>query len=159
MRTVGRKSSRARAASSPAAPATTRRARTVRPHATQTGRVRRGEGRGRTLGFPTANLPPPDAPARDGVYAALVRIEGERRLRPALANLGPSPTFAVDERRLEVHLLDYDGDLYGTRLHVELRVRLDGQRRCASPDALARRIRKLAAAARSIRDTGSGEGA
>jgi len=117
---------------------------------TLSGRVQGGARRGRLLGFPTANVarPPRDVP--DGVYAAWVGIECEPAARPALASLGPSPTFGVRARRLEVHLIDFDGDLYGRRLRVVLRARLASQRRCASPASLARRIASLVRRARRV---------
>ncbi|UGS25140.1 riboflavin kinase [Microbacterium resistens] len=81
-----------------------------------------GDGRGRLLGFPTANLCCEDAviPA-DGIYAAWV-TEPERGLRwEATASVGTNPTFAgARRRRLEVHLHDADLDLYGRRLVVDL---------------------------------------
>lgn len=89
-----------------------------RPHEV-VGEVLHGDARGRTIGFPTANvttetalLPP------DGVYAVRVQIEG--RSVPGVANLGKRPTFGGDLRQLEVHLFDFKGDLYGRRLHVGL---------------------------------------
>ncbi|MBS0024302.1 riboflavin kinase [Microbacterium paraoxydans] len=92
------------------------------PLRTVAGRVVRGDGRGRGLGFPTANLAvdAADLPA-DGIYAARVRIDHEAARRPATVSIGANPTFDGDrERRVEVHLHDADLDLYGHRLHVEL---------------------------------------
>jgi len=116
--------------------------------ATTGGRVRSGHRRGRLLGFPTANLTRPRRDLPDGVYAAWVGIDGELPARPALASLGPSPTFGVRTRRLEIHLIDFDGDLYGRRLRVAFRARLAGQRRCASATELALRIATLVERAR-----------
>jgi riboflavin kinase/FMN adenylyltransferase len=114
------------------------------------GRVQHGARRGRLLGFPTANLLRPPRDVADGVYAAWVGIDRERAVRPALASLGRSPTFGVRARRLEVHLIDFEGDLYGRRLRVVLRARLASQRRCASPAALGRRIAALVRQARRV---------
>ena len=80
------------------------------------GIVVRGDGRGRELGFPTANL---DVPVGllvppDGIYA------GWARDRRAAVSIGTNPHFDGVERRVEAHLLDFDGDLYGERLVVEL---------------------------------------
>lgn len=85
------------------------------------GRVVRGEGRGRGLGVPTANLvvDPRQLLPRDGVYAVRVELEDGRRAG-GMMNLGPRPTFAETERRPEVHVLDFTGDLYGQRLVVDL---------------------------------------
>ena len=80
-----------------------------------------GDGRGRGLGFPTANLRCegerlPD----DGIYAAWVVVDGAGERMPASVSVGSNPTFAGERpRRVEVHLHDVDVDLYGRRLHVE----------------------------------------
>ena len=100
------------------------------------GIVVRGDGRGRELGFPTANL---DVPERllvppDGVYA------GWARDRRAAVSIGTNPHFDGVERRVEAHLLDFDGDLYGERLVVELWSRLRGQRRFDSLEELVAAI-------------------
>jgi len=90
------------------------------------GTVVRGEGRGADLGFPTANLESVETVLpQDGVYAALAVID-EERLTPAAVNIGPNLTFGEHERKLEVHLLDYSGDLYGQILEVEFIDRLRG---------------------------------
>lgn len=81
-----------------------------------------GDGRGRELGFPTANLALDcsELPA-DGVYAAWTRIDDEPEVWQASVSVGANPTFAGDrERRLEVHLHDVDLDLYGRTLEVTL---------------------------------------
>ncbi|MGW9268101.1 riboflavin kinase [Microbacterium sp. NPDC055599] len=81
-----------------------------------------GDGRGRDLGFPTANLAldGPGLPA-DGIYVALAWIDDEQEGMPATASVGANPTFhGSRERRVEVHLHDTDLDLYGHRLRVEL---------------------------------------
>jgi riboflavin kinase/FMN adenylyltransferase len=96
------------------------------------GIVVRGDGRGRALGYPTANLATPDGvlvPA-DGVYA------GSALGRRAAVSIGTNPTFDGVERRVEAHLLDFDGDLYGRRLVVELWEPLRGQERFDSEQAL-----------------------
>ncbi|MGH7587562.1 MAG: bifunctional riboflavin kinase/FAD synthetase [Gemmatimonadota bacterium] len=105
------------------------------------GRVVRGAGRGRDLGFPTANLEPgrrkclPPA----GVYAVRAEIDG--RGWSAMANLGPRPTFDDPGTGLEVHLFDWQGgDLYGARLHVEFVERLRGVRRFQGPGELAAQL-------------------
>lgn len=81
-------------------------------------RVQAGQQLGRTLGFPTANLPwPNDNPLR-GIFA--VRVSGARLDRhPAVASLGTRPVVNGVEPLLEVHLLDFSGDLYGHALTVE----------------------------------------
>ena len=88
------------------------------------GPVTRGDGRGQTIGFPTANIIlDPGAEPRDGIYAARVRDLALPPPRPAVsaaAYIGTRPTFASKHRFLEVHLLDFAGDLYGRELMVEI---------------------------------------
>jgi riboflavin kinase / FMN adenylyltransferase len=119
-----------------------------RPHAV-CGRVIAGHGRGRQIGIPTANvgvrglqLPP------DGVYAVCVR-DAEERLA-GVANIGFNPTFGNRERSLEVHVLDFDRDLYGHRLEVELVQSLRGEVRFPDVAALVRQIHDDIAAARRV---------
>jgi riboflavin kinase / FMN adenylyltransferase len=123
------------------------------------GRVVHGEALGRRIGFPTANLnlmqglhPPA------GVYAVWARVlEGEEGRRfgaalPAVANIGRRPTVAGEsaEERVEVHLLDFAGDLYGRRLEVEFAAHLRGERRFSGIEALSHQIRRDVAAARAV---------
>ncbi len=88
-----------------------------------TGIVGRGAARGRTIGFPTANLEqiPVMIPSH-GVYAGRCSIQN--RLYPAAINIGPNPTFAETVDKVEIHVLDFNGDLYGQQLEVELLGRL-----------------------------------
>jgi riboflavin kinase/FMN adenylyltransferase len=100
------------------------------------GTVVRGEGRGRALGFPTANL---DVPGDllvppDGVYT------GQTIGRRAAISIGTNPHFEGVERSIEAHLLDFDGDLYGRRLVVEVWDPLREQRRFDSLDELVAAI-------------------
>lgn len=86
------------------------------------GPVVRGDGRGRELGFPTANLALDggDLPA-DGIYAAWARIDDDPCPWAASVSVGANPTFDGDrQRRVEVHLHDANIDLYGRRLTVTL---------------------------------------
>jgi len=116
------------------------------------GRVRRGDARGRLLGFPTANIWLDDylRPAL-GVYAVRARVD-ERDGGPILtgvANLGLRPTFGGTEPRLEVHLFDFQGDLYGRRLCVELIDFLRPERKFEGIDALKAQIAADATAAKA----------
>ena len=81
--------------------------------------VRHGDERGRLLGFPTANFwfPPHVVKPKDGVYVNRVRI-GDTWYQ-GIGNIGDNPTFVDQRHRLEVHLLDFEGDLYGQELYVE----------------------------------------
>ena len=111
-----------------------------RPHEVR-GTVVAGEGRGRTLGFPTANVAVPAQLALPpgGVYAVRAGIRGEA-LGPAVANLGTRPTFGEGETSLEVHLLGAPGDLYGAVLRVAFVARLREEQRFAGPAELAAQI-------------------
>jgi len=103
------------------------------------GTVVRGEGRGRTLGIPTANLETPSEllPPK-GVYAVMVRL-GDRRL-PGVANLGTKPTFSGRAFTIEVHLLDFDEDLYGQSLRMEFVDRLRDERRFETVQGLVEQM-------------------
>lgn len=85
-----------------------------------------GSGRGRELGFPTANIALDDSVKRpaDGIYAAWVRVSppvSGRESHMAAVHVGPVPTFNVSTSTIEVHLLDFgDQDLYGSTFSVEL---------------------------------------
>lgn len=115
------------------------------------GRVASGDRRGRTIGFPTANLWLHDyVRPRFGVYAVEVELVGGAR-HGGVANLGLRPTFGGDpEPRLETHLFDFAGDLYGRRIRVELRAFLRPERRFDGLDALKAQIAADAAAARDV---------
>ncbi|HMQ30472.1 MAG TPA: bifunctional riboflavin kinase/FAD synthetase [Chloroflexaceae bacterium] len=114
------------------------------------GLVVEGDRRGRTIGFPTANLQVPEVhvlPA-DGVYACHVALGGERL--PAVTNVGVRPTFDGVRRTVEAHLLDWDGDLYGRTIGVEFLHRLRGEQKFAGVEALVAQIRRDADRAREL---------
>ena len=107
------------------------------------GMVVEGDRRGRQIGFPTANLEIEDdrkLMPRGGVYAAQVRLPGEAESRAGMMNIGTRPTFAGQGVRLEVHLLDFEGNLYGDELRVEFVRRLREERRFDSVDALTEQL-------------------
>jgi riboflavin kinase/FMN adenylyltransferase len=121
------------------------------------GRVVAGERRGRTLGFPTANL---HVPARvlvpaHGVYAVRAHLSGAAP-QPAVLNIGVRPTFGEARRTIEAHLLDWDGDCYGRWLEIELVARLRGEQRFDGPEALRAAIAADVAHARRLFGTASG---
>ncbi len=119
-----------------------------RPHALW-GRVGRGAGRGRTLGFPTANVDLRGGLVpSDGVYAVRAITLGRRYA--GVANLGRRPTFGGSEKTVEVHLFNFQGDLYGQRLRVDFIERLRGEQQFASPEDLMRQIGRDADRARAI---------
>lgn len=109
------------------------------------GTVERGDGRGRELGFPTANLGVPERvclPA-DGIYAGTFTGDDDVE-RDAAISLGRRPTFYVDAKQslLEAHVLDFGGDLYGQRSKVRFVDRIRGEEQFDSVDALVRQIER-----------------
>ena len=112
------------------------------------GLVQAGDGRGRQLGFPTANLAGGDASPAGGVYVGWAFLEG-RRLG-ALVNVGTRPTFAGTEKRTEVHLLDFVGDLYGKELEIDFIKRLRDEQRFGSVQALKDQLAQDLKRARAI---------
>lgn len=117
-----------------------------RPYAVR-GRVVRGDARGRTLGFPTANLDPEsEVLPGPGVYAGhLLPLEAgdpaPGRPLPIVTNVGRRPTFEGSSRIVaEAHVIDWQGDLYGRRVEISFRLRLRGERKFASADALRDQI-------------------
>jgi riboflavin kinase/FMN adenylyltransferase len=119
------------------------------------GRVVTGERRGRTLGFPTANLhvrPGVLLPA-DGVYAVHARVDGAAL--PAVLNVGIRPTFGELRRTIEAHVLDWSGDLYGRWLELDFVARLRGEQRFDGPATLVAQIGADVAAARALLGAGT----
>lgn len=133
------------------------------------GTVVRGAGRGRTIGVPTINLEAPD-PRKllppDGVYAVRVRISelgaGSVGAKPriptpnsqilefgGMMNQGPRPTFGEQARTLEIHLFDFDGELYGKTVDVEWVRRLRAVQAFPSRDALVAQLERDRQAARA----------
>jgi len=122
-----------------------------RPHALS-GMVVRGAGRGRTIGVPTANLADvPEALPPYGVYACVVdRLDasGARALARGVLNIGERPTVGAGFS-VEVHLFDFEGDLYEQRLRLHLCARLREERCFDGVDALRAQIERDMAAART----------
>lgn len=115
------------------------------------GVVQKGQQRGRTINFPTANLDFADlVRPKFGVYVVEVRIEGEEVWRPAVANTGNRPTVDGEEARLEVHLLDFNRDLYGQLIDVRFRSFIRPEQKFESFDALKDQIIRDANGARAI---------
>lgn len=105
------------------------------------GVVGRGRQRGRTIGFPTANLERIETLVPgDGVYA--VRVYCGRESWPGAANIGPNPTFGESARKVEVHLIGFQGDLLGQTLGVEFLERLRDTRPFAGVAELAEQLRR-----------------
>lgn len=103
------------------------------------GVVEHGRRLGRELGFPTANLEvSADFPLTDGVYRSRMTIAG--RMYDGMSNLGCNPSVGGAERRLETHIFDFSGDLYGCRLRVELLEKIRDERRFATVEELRAQI-------------------
>jgi riboflavin kinase/FMN adenylyltransferase len=112
------------------------------------GEVVRGAGRGRTLGFPTANVKP-DRPLGlpVGVYACRLAVgPGQHR---AVVNVGFRPTFGETELAIEAHVLDFSGDIYNERVTLTFLLRLREERKFPSVEALRHQIAQDVAAARA----------
>ncbi len=121
-----------------------------------TGEVVAGAQRGRSIGFPTANLAVPEGrllPA-NGVYATWAHLDDDPLMRgrrlPSVTNIGVRPSFDNGQRTVEAHLLDFDGDLYGRPLTLLFAARLRPEQRFPNVDALVAQIGRDAAAAREI---------
>ena len=104
------------------------------------GLVVSGEGRGGKLGFPTANIAPPQGMAvpGDGIYAAFAHLEG-KRLMTAIS-IGTKPTFGDHDRAIEAFVLDFDGNLYGKSLRLEFVRRLRDQVKFDAVEALLEQV-------------------
>ena len=104
------------------------------------GIVIHGQARGRSLGFPTANLALYEVYERlpNGVYAVTVLYQ--EKIYHAVANIGNNPTFDGCDRRLEVHILDFSGDLYGAEIMVSFYERIRDEKRFSSIDDLIHQI-------------------
>ncbi|MDP2305953.1 MAG: bifunctional riboflavin kinase/FAD synthetase [Pseudomonadota bacterium] len=121
-----------------------------RPHFVK-GTVVSGDQRGRTLGFPTANVESRvELLPGFGVYAVRVRIDDRGPSLPGVANIGVRPTFGGTAPRVEVHLFDFTGDLYGRTLTVELIARVRGEQRFDGVDALVAQIARDETRAREL---------
>jgi riboflavin kinase / FMN adenylyltransferase len=114
------------------------------------GTVVHGDARGRALGFPTANLrlPPEKLVPAPGIYAG--RAHALRRTFDAVLHIGPRPTFAGAAPTIEVHLFDFDGDLYGRELRVDLCARLRDIERYDDVPSLVRAMEADARAAKRV---------
>lgn len=118
------------------------------------GRVRRGDRRGRMMGFPTLNLVTALKPAITGVFA--VRVRGLGAMRFGVANIGVRPTVAGSDAlpTLEVHLFDFAEDVYGHYVEVEFIRRIRDEMRFPNVDTLVDQIRQDAQKARAILQVG-----
>ena len=121
-----------------------------------TGEVIMGDRRGRELGFPTANLKLDSRSLLpgDGIYAAWAVIDGVRY--PTATSIGVRPTFNLEERLLEVHLIDFNQDIYGKQLCVEFVSKLRDQEKFSGIDQLIEKINQDVANSRTILEQDKG---
>ncbi len=119
-------------------------------HPSLSGRVVAGARRGQKLGFPTANLEfhSERAVPANGVYAVFAVLGSERY--PAVANIGVRPSFDNGQRIVEIHVFDFDQDIYGCDLVVEFVSRLRDERRFGNIDDLVAQIEQDSQTARRI---------
>ena len=125
-----------------------------RPHLVD-GVVVHGDARGGSIGFPTANLRVSERVSvpRVGVYAGRCRLADGSRV-PCVTNVGVNPTFGGQELRVESHLLDWTGDLYGHTVSVEFSHRLRDEQRFDEVDALVAQIHRDIDTARTLLPSG-----
>ncbi len=113
------------------------------------GEVVRGDRRGRTIGFPTANIAlPPEKALPLGVFA--VRVETSKGKFGGMANVGPRPSYPDAPPSLEVYLFDFDGDLYGQTLRVSFEHFLRSQRKFSGLDDLKAQLDRDAQNAKAL---------
>jgi len=115
------------------------------------GVVVQGMGRGRTIGVPTANVRVPEGIVvpRNGVYRCSATIDGQAGLPlRGVLNIGIRPTFGASGRSVELHILDWSGELYGVTVRIGFAERLRDERRFESVDALVVQIQRDIARAR-----------
>lgn len=113
----------------------------TRPHEVP-GRVVTGHQRGRTIGFPTANLQPPPHyqwPAR-GVYVCAAQVDGDADRYAAMVNIGTTPTFGEQETTMEAHLLDFSADITGRKLTLQFIRRLRDEQKFPGVEALVEQL-------------------
>jgi len=116
------------------------------------GKVVRGSGRGRRLGYPTANLKPyHEALPPRGVYGVKAFLSPNKKGYLGLLNIGRRPTFGKNRTlTIEVHLLDFQGDLYGRKMEVAFLKRLRPERKFPNEETLVEKIRRDEAVVRHL---------
>ena len=117
------------------------------------GRVVLGDRRGRALGFPTANIKvrPEQAMPKDGIYATIARLKD--RALPAVTNIGIRPTFDGRKRLIETFIFDFNEDIYGRKLEIDLVARIRDEMRFSSTDELKEQMAKDSEKARAALKT------
>lgn len=110
----------------------------MKTHNLLNGSIIHGDHLGRSLGYPTANLQTADCLPANGVYVA--RMKWESGERYGMLNIGLRPTVNGNEQRVEIHLLDFQGDLYGKWVQLEILHFLRKEQKFAGIDALRRQL-------------------
>lgn len=105
------------------------------------GTVAHGDKRGRVLGFPTANINSALPGLAYGVYASQTRIAGDDKVWRSVTSYGTRPTFEGVDQRIETHILDYQGDIYGREIEVRLVAFVRPELRFSSVDELVATMR------------------
>lgn len=108
------------------------------------GEVIHGEQVGRKIGYPTANVLPPESMVQlaDGIYATLAHVHGEAEPLPSMTYIGTRPVLNTGRRLIETHVLDFDADLYGRPLAVDFVERIRGDATFPSVDDLVAQLRR-----------------
>jgi len=115
------------------------------------GVVQKGQQLGRTLGFPTANLPLKDLVVpKLGIYCVEARLPGEDNWRPSIASLGTRPTVGGEGVLLETFILDFNQDIYGQHIQVRFRSFVRPEERFEELEALTRQMKRDEAGARAL---------
>jgi riboflavin kinase/FMN adenylyltransferase len=116
------------------------------------GEVIHGAHLGRTIGYPTANVAPPEwlVPLADGIYASFAMLADGAGPRPAMTYVGTRPTVNSGARLVETHLFDFSADLYGEVMDVEICERLRGDATFSGIDELIEQLHRDEAAARTF---------
>ena len=119
------------------------------------GEVIHGAHLGRTIGYPTANVVPPESlvPLADGIYASIARLPDNGEPRPAMTYVGTRPTVNSGARLVETHLFDFSGDLYGQTIDVDVCERLRDDMTFSGLDELIAQLHRDETAARSFLST------
>lgn len=117
-----------------------------------TGTVVQGAQLGRQIGFPTANVAPPKGivPLHDGIYASYATLNGDTALLPAMTYIGTRPAVNTGERMIETHLLDFEGDLYGSQLTTSFVTHLRPDSDFPGVDELVQQLARDEGATRTI---------
>jgi riboflavin kinase/FMN adenylyltransferase len=115
------------------------------------GVVQKGQQLGRTLGFPTANIPLGDLVVpKLGIYCVETRLEGEEEWRPSIASLGTRPTVGGEGILLETFIFDFDQDIYGQHIQVRFRSFIRGEEKFDDLEALIAQMKDDEAGARAL---------